>query len=127
MNRSRFHIRAVARTGDHRLHTESSKRMSVFRLYGVAGLYWLVGETVSRTHEVAGKFCFQHFDLSKPLDGSRPHPTGNESAGGKSVVLGQGRSIHVGGDEGIGVHRYPHEWSALDQAPRISRPRSRSR
>src|SRR5258708_35432552 len=106
MNRSRFHIRAVARTGDHRLHTESSKRISVFRLYGVAGLYWLVGETVSRTHEVAGKFCFQHFDLSKPLDGSRPHPTGSESAGGKSVGLAQGRSIQVGGEEGIGAHPF---------------------
>src|SRR5258708_34266419 len=106
MNRSRFHIRAVARTGDHRLHTESSKRISVFRLYGVAGLYWLVGETVSRTHEVAGKFCFQHFDLSKPLDGSRPHPTGNESEGGKSVGLGQGGSIHAGGDCGIGNQHY---------------------
>src|SRR3979409_440932 len=98
-NRSDFHLRAIAGTGDHRLHTQPSERMSIFRLYGVSGLHWLVGETVGRTHKVAGEFCFQHFDLGKPLDGSRTDPARNEDAGGKSVVLSQWRAIHVGGDK----------------------------
>src|SRR5258708_35399268 len=103
MKGSRLYIRAIAGTGDNRLHTQSSKRMRVLMLDGVAGLHRLVGDAVSGAHEVAGEFCFQHFDLRKPLDGSRTDPTGNESAGGKSVALSQWRAIHVGGDECIGV------------------------
>ena len=77
--------------------------MRVFRLHGIARLHRFVGHTVSRAHEITDEFLVEHFDFSNPLAGGRADPAGDECAGGKAVMLGERRSIHVSGDQRVGV------------------------
>src|SRR5258708_7640675 len=82
--------------------------MRIFRLHRIYRFYGLVGEAIARTHEVAVKLLFEHFDLGEPFARCGANPARYESARRRSVMLGQRGSIHVGGDECVRIERFFH-------------------
>src|ERR1700719_568462 len=93
----------IAWARDYRLHRKRRERMCVFRLYGLARLHRLIWKAVGRAHEISGEFVFQQFNFGEPFAGGRSNPARNQGTGGKAVMLGQRSSIHVRGNERIGV------------------------
>src|SRR3984957_17645155 len=99
-------VSAVAWARNDRLHAQASHRVRIFRLYGVARLHWLIWQAVIRDHKNARKFRVEHFNFGEPFAGGCTNPAGDESARRESVMLGKGGSVHVGGDQGVGVERF---------------------
>src|ERR1700738_4513318 len=94
-----------AGTGDHGLNIQRGHNVRIFRLHRISRLSGLVGEAIARTHEVALKLLFEHFDLGEPFARCGANPARYERARRTSVMLGQRGSIHVCGDQSVGIER----------------------
>ena len=101
-----FKSGSIEWSGDHRFHAERGDRMRIFGLHRFSGFYWLIWKAITGAHEVADELRIQNFDFSQPFARRGANPTGNQSAGRKSMMLGQGRSVHVRGDQRVGVERF---------------------
>src|SRR5882672_8022775 len=80
--------------------------MGIFRLDGFSRWSGLIGKAVARAHEIAHEFGFEHFNFSYPLARCRTNPARDKHTRRKAMMLGEGRSVHVGSDERNGVESF---------------------
>src|SRR5208283_3819935 len=101
--RSGLELGAVAGRGNGGLHGERGERVRVFGLDRFAGFAGRVGKAIAGAHEVAFGGLVENRNFSEPFAGRGSDPAGSEGAGGVSMMRGDGRAVHVGGDQSIGV------------------------
>src|SRR5580704_6190207 len=93
--------------------------MSVLGIHVAARRDRVIGDAVSRFHEVALKFVVENLDLSQPLAGRGSDPSRNECACRKSVMPGQRSSVHSGCNQCVRVGRL-FDWNAANERRHFS-------
>src|ERR1043166_2458295 len=77
--------------------------MRLLRFDGSSRRYRLIGIPVTWLHEVAFELLFYHLNFSQPFARGGPDPTGHQSAGGKSMMMRKGGTVHMCGYQSSGI------------------------
>src|SRR5581483_7546987 len=105
LNRPPAQLGALARSRNDRLHAEFSNGMGVVWIYCAARLDRPIGHPVAGLHEVALELFVEHPDLAQPLARGCPNPAGHQRASRKAMMFVKRGSVHVRGNQSIGIHR----------------------